>query len=127
MPFSSHTTYFLQFSILRTSSNTTLLSVPVKECMLPPIVPFGTPFLRNSIPYMGPLILKYPLGSQISYECLSGYEREGTDLLTCTQGGCWSPGIPRCADSGIAWDIVSLLCFYKEVLKNFDIGHVLFP
>ncbi|KAF2899164.1 hypothetical protein ILUMI_07011 [Ignelater luminosus] len=64
--------------------------VPVRECPSPPFVPHGTPFDLNPESSRS----RYPINSQISYQCLPGFELQGNYILTCSPGGCWTPTTP---------------------------------
>ncbi|XP_008191829.1 sushi, von Willebrand factor type A, EGF and pentraxin domain-containing protein 1 [Tribolium castaneum] len=37
---------------------------------------------------------KYPIKSQITYQCLPGYTLQGNEVFSCAQGGCWLPAEP---------------------------------
>ncbi|XP_019879167.2 sushi, von Willebrand factor type A, EGF and pentraxin domain-containing protein 1-like [Aethina tumida] len=58
-----------------------------RECFPPPKVPYAQIFdILTDNPQE-----KYPIKSQVSYQCLDSYDLQGTEILTCSIGGCWVP------------------------------------
>lgn len=39
---------------------------------------------------------RYPIGSQVSYECLDGFTFRGERRLQCAATGCWEGVTPTC-------------------------------
>ncbi|KRT85003.1 hypothetical protein AMK59_83, partial [Oryctes borbonicus] len=63
-----------------------------KECPPPPDVRHATPFDINAARYEAKM-QRFFINTQISYQCLPGYEMRGNDILTCSSG-CWTPSEP---------------------------------
>lgn len=68
-----------------------------KECPPPPDVRHATPFDINAARYETKM-QRFFVNTQISYQCLPGYELRGNELLTCSSG-CWIPGEPPVCQS----------------------------
>lgn len=74
-----------------------MFAVPAKECSSPPLVEYAIPYYLGSSSYEVEKLRRYPINSQMSYQCKNGFELEGNDMLTCSIGGCWVPKeLPRC-------------------------------
>ena len=41
-------------------------------------------------------VTNFGIGAMATYTCSSGYQLEGSDLLTCGDDGQWSPDPPTC-------------------------------
>lgn len=94
--------------------------VQARECPPPPFVYHGKAVDFNPTPFE-PLtrIYRYPLNSQITYQCSPGYEIEGNEILTCTSNGCWAPSEPpTCRYTAQYFSKYINTLFWKKINKS---------
>ncbi|CAH0561170.1 unnamed protein product [Brassicogethes aeneus] len=66
------------------------------ECYAPPMVPYAQIINFDFFDSENPPG-KFPIKSQITYQCLDSYQLQGNEVLKCEVGGCWAPNrIPEC-------------------------------
>jgi hypothetical protein len=68
--------------------------VAAHDCDPPPAVSYAVIYNLNPELHDISFTNKYPIKSQISYQCLPGYTLQGNEIFACSLGGCWLPVDP---------------------------------